>query len=118
MKKNQIERELLLSQQDAKGYLMHKLNVDEKTLKSATTRWPGILRVKIIKLAQLIDMLQQNGIESHEILKHGRVFQFKTTTLHERIETLKENGLEPKLTVITFSKKSFDQYIETHKLSH
>lgn len=117
MKKNQMKRELLQSQQDAKGYLIRKLNVSDQALENATIRWPGILRVKIIKLAQLIDMLQQNGITSDEILRHGRVFQFKTETLRKRIETLKENGLAPKITVITYSKKSFDQYVEAHKLT-
>ncbi|XP_011859771.1 PREDICTED: uncharacterized protein LOC105557197 [Vollenhovia emeryi] len=93
-------------------YLQKKLKVDEEALNTVTKKSPGILRVNIAKLDQLIDILHQNGITSDEILRHARIFYFNIETVQKRIEIFKKEGLLPKLTMLTQSEQIFDQYIE------
>lgn len=115
IEKSHLQREVLQDHQDIKEYLINKLNVDEKLLEEAIAKWPTILRVNVQKINQLVDLLQRNGIMGDEILRHARVFYFNTETLRKRIEMLKEVGLPPKVTVITYSQKDLDEYIK-HKL--
>lgn len=115
IEKSHLQREVLQDHQDIKEYLINKLNVDEKLLEEAIAKWPTILRVNVQKINQLVDLLQRNGIMGDEILRHARVFYFNTETLRKRIEMLKEVGLSPKVTVITYSQKDLDEYIK-HKL--
>lgn len=111
IERHQTEQGLMQNCKDVKEYLMNKLNVDEETLTSATEKWPIILRVKIFKSEQLINLLQANGITSDDILRHGRVFRYKVETLSKRIEILKEINVTPKITVILYDQKAFKQYV-------
>lgn len=112
IKKRNLQREILQEHKDVKGYLIDKLNVDKKLLEEAIAKRPTILRVNVLKIDQLIDLLQQNGITSKEIIRHPRVFYFNTETLRKRIELLKKVGLLPKVTVITYSQKDLESYIK------
>lgn len=113
MKKRLLQREILQEHPDVKEYLINKLNVsDEKLFEKAITKWPSILRVNIRKINELIDMLQQNGIMGDEIIRYPRVFYFNTETLHKRIEMLKNAGLSPKVSLLTYSQKDLDEYIK------
>ncbi|XP_050453822.1 transcription termination factor, mitochondrial [Cataglyphis hispanica] len=114
IKKNHLQREILQDHQDVKEYLIDKLNVDEKLLEEAIAKLP-ILRINVRKLNQLIDLLQQYGIMGDEILRHPRVLFFKTETLRKKIERLKEVGLPLKVTLLIYSQKDFDEYIN-HKI--
>lgn len=115
IKKNHLRREILQDHQDVKKYLIDKLNVDEKLLEEAIAKLPTILRINVLKLNQLIDLLQQNGFMGDEILRHPRVFYFNTETLRKKIERLKEVGLRPKVTLLVYSQKDLDEYIK-HKI--
>lgn len=93
-------------------YLQNKLKVHEEMLNLAVKKTPGVLRVNIAKLDQLIDILHQNGITSDEILRHARVFYFSIETVQNRIEILKKTGLLPNLAVLTQAERIFDQYVK------
>jgi len=110
----------LQEHKDVKGYLIDKLNVDEKLLEEAIAKRPTILRVNVLKIDQLIDLLQQNGITSKEILRQSRIFYFNTETLRKRIEMLKNVGLLPKITILMYSQKDLEDYIKDklHKIEN
>lgn len=111
IQKNQVQRSLMQHHKSVNEYLMSKLKVDEKTLKLATAKWPAILRVNLAKLDNLINILHQNGITSNEILQYGRIFYFNIKTIEKRIESLKNEGLIPKLTLLIVSEQSFERYV-------
>lgn len=92
-------------------YLMHKLNIDEETMKKFQEKWPLAVKVNIMKLKLMFDMLHQYGFTNNDIMTHGRIVHFKIETLRERLEVLKRAGLTRKLTVILFSKKDFDDFV-------
>ncbi|XP_025158790.1 transcription termination factor, mitochondrial isoform X2 [Harpegnathos saltator] len=116
-KEKSERRELLLEfYQNNKGYLMYKLNVNEKTIDDFFVKWPQVTRVDILKLKELLDMLYQYNFTHNEILTHGRIFYFKIETLRKRIEILIEAGLTPKITRILFSKDHFDNFVRSHKI--
>lgn len=98
--------------ENVKEYLQHKLKVHEEILNSAVKKTPGVLRVNIAKLDQLIDMLHQNGITSDEILRHSRIFYFSIETIQNRIEILKKADLPLNLAVLTQAERIFDQYVK------
>lgn len=93
-------------------YLQTKLGVDEETLDLAVEREPGILRVNIRKLDQLIDMLHQNGITSNEILRYARIFYFNIETIQNRLETLKKEDLFPDLSILIQAERVFNRYVK------
>ncbi|GAB1867280.1 mTERF domain-containing protein 1, mitochondrial [Camponotus japonicus] len=120
IKKNHLQQEILQEHKDVKGYLIDKLNVDEKLLEEAIAKRPTILRVNVLKIDQLIDLLQQNGITGKEILRQSRIFYFNTETLRKRIEMLKNVGLLPKITILMYSQKDLEDYIKDklHKIEN
>lgn len=79
-------------------------------------RWPTILRVNVTKIDELINVLRQNGIANEDIVNHGRIFYSKVNTIRERIDTLKKAGLPLGASVLTYSQKMFDNYVNLHKL--
>ncbi|XP_018344827.1 PREDICTED: uncharacterized protein LOC108750086 isoform X2 [Trachymyrmex septentrionalis] len=106
------ERQKLLQKHGSvKNYLINTLNVEEKLLEKAITKYP-ILRVKFKKLIELIDLLKQNGITGDDIISHPKIFFFNITTLHKRIAKLKENGIPPRINLLMYSKKIMDQYVK------
>ncbi|XP_029178831.1 transcription termination factor, mitochondrial [Nylanderia fulva] len=107
-----LQREILQEHPDVKEYLINRLNVDQKLLEKAITKWPSILRVNIRKINQLINLMQQNGIMGDEIVRYPRIFYFNTETIRKRIEMLKEAGLSPKISLLTYSQKDLNEYIK------
>jgi len=109
---NNERRKLLQEHGSVKNCLINRLNVDEKLLEEVITKYPSILRVKLKKLIELIDMLRQNGISGDDIVSHPKIFYFKIETLRKRIEMLKENGVSPKIILIMRNQKNLDRYIK------
>ncbi|XP_077258479.1 transcription termination factor, mitochondrial-like [Temnothorax americanus] len=116
IQKNKVERSLMQQCENVSEYLQNKLKVDEETLNSAAKKVPGVFRVNIAKLDQLINILHQNGITSDEILRHARVFYFNIETVQNRIEMLKKEGLLPNLAVLTQAERVFEHHIEMSNL--
>lgn len=109
--KNRLERYLMQHHKNINEFLMSKLNVDEMALELATAKWPAILRVNIAKLNNVINILHENKITSDEILQHGRIFYFNIKTIEKRIESLKKQGIIPKITILIVSEESFERYV-------
>ncbi|KAL0123695.1 hypothetical protein PUN28_005896 [Cardiocondyla obscurior] len=97
---NDVRQKLLQEHGSVKSYLIHKLHVDERLFEKTVAKYPSILRIKLTKLSNLIDMLQQNGITGDDMLNHPKVFHYSIETLRNRIETLKEAGIPLKINVI------------------
>lgn len=90
---------------------MNKLKIDEETLDLALKKWPQILRINLSKLDRIINLLHENGICSKEILRNDRIFYFNTETIRNRIEILKENDIDPTLTLLVLSECVFERYV-------
>lgn len=112
IQKNKVERNLMQQCENISQYLQNKLKVNEEMLNLAVQKMPGILRVNIVKLDQLIDLLHQNGITSDEILRHARIFYFNIDTIQNRIKILRKEGLIPNLTMLTQAERVFDQQMD------
>lgn len=80
-------------------------------LHAAIKKWPGILRVHVSKLDQIINMLHQHGICSKTMLRYGSIFYFNTETIRKRIEIIKNENLNLRLNLLTLGEKQFDQYV-------
>jgi len=102
--------------ENVSDYLQNKLKVDEEMLNLTIKKIPGILRVNIAKLDQLIDLLHQNGITSDEILRHARIFYFNIATVQNRIEILRKEGFVLNLAVLTQAEQVFEQYVKVTKM--
>jgi len=102
--------------ENVSDYLQNKLKVDEEMLNLTIKKIPGILRVNIAKLDQLIDLLHQNGITSDEILRHARIFYFNIATVQNRIEILRKEGFVLNLAVLTQAEPIFEQYVKVTKM--
>lgn len=100
-----------------KKYLMCKLNIDKKTIAKFLKKWPRIIKVDVLKLEEMFNMLYQYGFTNNEIITHGQIVHYKIKTLRERIETLKEANITPKITVIMFNRKDFDRFIRLHTMA-
>lgn len=105
-----VRQKLLQEHGSVKNYLINKLDVDEKLLEEAITKDPSILRVRLKKLIELIDVLQQSGITGDDIVSHPKVFYFNVETLRKRIEILKEAGIPLKISSILHNRRTLDQY--------
>ncbi|XP_014469582.1 PREDICTED: uncharacterized protein LOC106741783 [Dinoponera quadriceps] len=115
--KNEISKKksrLLQSHRNIKGYLMHKLNADEDDIEEFLDKWPLTIKVDILKIEKFINMLHEYGFTNYEILTHGRIFHFKINTIRDRIETLKEANIIPKITILMFSNKCFNDFVLSH----
>ncbi|XP_011336238.1 transcription termination factor, mitochondrial isoform X2 [Ooceraea biroi] len=112
------KQEVLQHHQSVKYYLISKLGTDEEALESALKKYPNILRVNVVKIDEVINILQYHGITSDDILNNARIFFFKIKTLRKRIDTFKESGLPLKLSVFTYSQQQFDSYVELHRLKN
>lgn len=95
-------QKLLQDYGSVKNYLINKLNVDEKLLEKAISKYPSILRIKLKKLTELIDLLLQNNITGDDIVNHPKIFYFNIETLRQRIEILKEVGIPLKVNSIMY----------------
>ena len=102
---NNEQQKLLQEHGSVKDYLINILNVEEKLLEEAITKYPSILRMKFKKLIKLIDLLQQNGITNDDIVNHPKIFYFNIETLRKRIEILKENGILPRITLLMYEQR-------------
>jgi len=105
-----MRRKLLQEHGSVKNYLINKLDVDEKLLEKAITERPSILRIKLQKLIELIDMLQQNGITGNDIVSHPKILNFNIKTLRERIKILKEAGVPLRCNLITYNESTLNRY--------
>lgn len=97
---NNERQKLLQEHGSVKNFLINKLDVDEKLLEETIIKSPFILRVRLKKLIELIDILRQSGITGDDILRHPKVFYFSVETLRKRIEILKKAGLPLKISSI------------------
>lgn len=111
IQRNTVKCNLMRNYSSVNEFLMNKLKINEEMLNLAITKSPGILRVNLLKLNQLIDVLHQNGITSNEILRHIRIFYFNMETIQNRIKILKKEGLVPKLVVLVLAEQSFERYV-------
>ncbi|KYM81393.1 hypothetical protein ALC53_08161 [Atta colombica] len=109
---NNERQKLLQEHGSVKNYLINTLNVEEKLLEEAITKYPSILRMKFKKLIKLIDLLQQNGITSDDIVNHPKIFYFNIETLRKRIKILKENGIPPRISLLMYEQRIIDQYVK------
>ncbi|KYN27837.1 hypothetical protein ALC57_02902 [Trachymyrmex cornetzi] len=109
---NDERQKLLQKHGSVKNYLINTLNVEEKLLEKAITKYPSILRVKFKKLTELIDLLQQNGITGDDILSRPKIVYFNIETLRKRIEILKENGIPPRINLLICEQKCIDRYVK------
>lgn len=107
---NNVRQKLLEEHGSVKNYLIDKLDVDDKHFEEAVTKYPSILRVKLKKLNDLIDMLRQNDITGDDIVSHPKIVYFNIETLRKRIAILKEAGVPLKITLLMGTQKTFDQY--------
>lgn len=105
-----MRQKLLQEYGSVKNYLINKLDVDEKLLEKAISKYPSILRVKLKKLTELVDMLQQNGITGDDIINHPKVFYFNIETLRRQIEILKEAGIPLKISSIIYKQRTLDRH--------
>ncbi|KYM94898.1 hypothetical protein ALC62_14493 [Cyphomyrmex costatus] len=109
---NNERQKLLQEHGSVKNYLNNVLNVKEKLLEEAITKYPSILRVKLKKLMELIDLLQQSGITGDDVVSHPKIFYFNVETLRKRIAMLKENGIPPRITLLICKQRIIDRYVK------
>jgi len=106
-----MKHNLLRNHETVNEFLMRKLQINEKTLDLALTKWSKILRVNLTKLDRLINMLHHNGITSDEILQYEKIFYFNVETVRNRLEILKNENFTPKLSVLVYSESQFQKYV-------
>lgn len=101
-----------MQQKNVRKYLQNKLKVDEEIFNLAVKKNPSILQMDIMKLNQLINILQQNGITSNKILLYTQVFNFNIETIQNRIEIMKKENLHPNLALLIRSEQMFNEYVK------
>lgn len=103
--------------EDVLGYISKRLGYERDEMEIFMRRFPPALKVRVTKIKSIIDfLLNEGGYSPLQIAAVPRILTFGLTQMKERHEELKALRYPvTSLTVFSFTKKKYNQFIERVK---